>query len=154
VRLQELGSLVECVELLALLGLFFVHDSFEGFALSAFLDALGPLVINLTELILCILAISLRLLLLLGLLAHFGIVRAQSFSVLLVSTIVLSQQSPLCGRVLSLHLEELSRQLVDCLLEILHSLKMSLIHGFLDLFTVGSQLIFPCVFLRAQLTLG
>jgi len=31
---------------------------------------------------------------------------------------------------------------------------MSLLHGFLDLFTVGSQLIFPCILLRTQLTLG
>ena len=74
VSLEELGSLVECLELLALFGLFLVHDSFEVIALSAFILTLFPLVTNLTKLVLGVLAVSLRLTLLLSLLTHFCVI--------------------------------------------------------------------------------
>ena len=74
VSLEELGSLVECLELLALFGLFLVHDSFKVVALSALILTLLPLVTNLTQLVLGILTVSLRLALLLSLLTHLCIV--------------------------------------------------------------------------------
>ena len=61
-------------ELLALLGLFLVHDSFEVVALSAFILTLFPLVTNLTQLVLGVLAVSLRLALFLSLLTHFCVI--------------------------------------------------------------------------------
>lgn len=108
VSLEELSSLVECVELFALLGLLLVHDSFEGFALPALIDALRPLVSNLTQLVLCVLAVSLRLVLLLGFLAHLCIIRVKCLSVLFVCAIVLSQQLLLGRCVLRLHFEKIS----------------------------------------------
>ena len=88
--LKELGCLVEGIELLALLCLLFVHNRLKGFALSALLDTLCPLVTNLTQLILSVLAICLSLLLFLCLLTHLGIVRVERLRVLLICTIVLS----------------------------------------------------------------
>ena len=152
--LKELGCLVESIELLPLLCLLFVHNCLKGFALSALLDTLRPLVTNLTKLVLRVLAICLSFLLLFCLLTHLSIVGVERLRVLLICTIVLSQQCPLGTRICRFHIDQLIRKLLNCLLQILHSLFMSLLHGSLDLFTIGSQLILASVLLSAKLALG
>ena len=152
--LKELGCLVEGIELFALLGLLFVHNCLKGFALSALLDTLCPLVTNLTQLILSVLAIRLSLLLFLCLLTHLGIVRVERLCVLLIRTIVLSQQCPFGTRIRRFHIDQLIGKLLNRLLQIRHGLFVSLLHGGLDLFTISSQLILTSVLLSAKLALG
>ena len=86
--LQELGSLVKSVHLLALLCFLLVHDGFEGLALSTLLKTFSILLTDLTKLILSVLAVSFSLILLLSLFTHLGIVRVERLSVLLISTVV------------------------------------------------------------------
>ena len=152
--LEELGSLVEGVELLALLCLLFVHNCLKGFALSSLLDTLRPLVTNLTQLVLGVLAICLSFRLLLCLLTHLSVVRVERLRVLLICTIVLSQQCPFGTRIRRFHINQLIGKRLDCLLQIRHGLFMTLLHGGLDLFTICSQLIFTSVLLGAKLALG
>ena len=116
VSLQELSCLVECVELLALLSLFLVHNSFECFTLSALFDSFGPLLTNLTEVVFSVLAIRLCLHLLFCLFTHLGIVRVQSLSVLLVCTIVLGEKLPLSKLILTLTCSKLLLELLNCLI--------------------------------------
>lgn len=112
-RLQKLGRLVKCVELFALLCLLFVHDSFERLALSALFDSFGPLLADLTKLVLGVLAVSLGLLLLLRLLTHLRVVRVQRLRVLLVCAVVLGQELPLGELVLTLPRGELLLELLN-----------------------------------------
>ena len=152
--LKELGCLVEGIELLALLGLLFVHNCLKSFALSALLDTLCPLLSNLTQLILSILAICLSLLLFLCLLSHLGIVRVERLCVLLICTIVLSQQCSFSTRICRFHIDKLIGKLLNRLLQILHGFFVSFLHGGLDLFTISSQLILTSVLLSAKFALG
>ena len=122
-------------------------DASASFAFSALLDTLGPLVTNLAQLVLSVLAIRFSLLLLLCLLSHLRIVRIERLRVLLVRAIVLSQQRPLSPLILRLHLEQFSRQLLNCLLQVRHGLFMSLLHGSLNLFAIGCQLVLSGVLL-------
>ena len=151
--LEELGGLVEGGSLLALLGLLLVHDRFESLALPALLDSLGPLLADLAELVLGVLAISLSLLFLLGLLAHLRVVRVECLRVLFISTIVRCEQNPLARRVLLFDGSELSCQLIDRVLQSDHLRFMSLFALLLQCLTRLLQLILFRVLLRPQVSL-
>jgi len=149
VSLEELGRLVNRVELFALLGLLLIHDRLERLALSLLLDALSPLVANLTQLVLGVLAVILSFVLLLRLLAHFRVVRVQRFSILLVRTIVLGQEGSLGQTVLRLNPGEIVVEPHDLLFQLFHLSVVALLHGLLDLVSLSVQLVLPGVLLSA-----
>ena len=92
VSLQELGGLVKCVHVL-LLGLLFDSDDLCKILSSSLLFfAFGPLLANLSKLLLVVFKVGRLIVPLAILFTHVSIVRLQGLRILLIGAIVLRQK--------------------------------------------------------------
>ena len=87
VGLKELGSLIQRLGLLPLLVLLLLDDRVEALTSAFLFDTLGPLLLNLGQLLLLVLEIGLSFVTLLVLLAHLLIIGLKRTCVLLVGVL-------------------------------------------------------------------
>mmetsp|Transcript_19502 Transcript_19502/g.26360 ORF Transcript_19502/g.26360 Transcript_19502/m.26360 type:complete len:202 (+) Transcript_19502:58-663(+) len=137
--LQKLCSLVESIRMLLVRLFLCLDDLVEVFPSALLLDALGPLLFDLSELLELVLEVSLRLVALLVLIAHVLVIGFERLRILLVRIVIIREQSFLSESVLCLQARVILGQVIDRSLQHRHRLLMALFTGLLDRLALRHQ---------------
>jgi hypothetical protein len=116
-----------------------LDDLVEVFPSALLLDALGPLLFDLSELLELVLEVSLRLVALLVLIAHVLVIGFERLRILLVRIVIIREQSFLSESVLCLQARVILGQVIDRSLQHRHRLLMALFTGLLDRLALRHQ---------------
>lgn len=134
--LKELGSLVERVHFLLMLIILLLDNRIKSHTSFLLFDTFSVLLLDLGELLLLVLKISLSLITLLVPLAHFLIIRFKSTGVLLVCIFVAREEVLLGCLVSSLDREILALEIVNSPLQLRHVLLVALLAMILEFLAI------------------